>query len=270
MKQRKVRLKKKGWPKGKPRGKRVAKEGTPAESEVKQVGGEGVGSLEAKENIVASPPSQFLPQKPSSEQCVPCDSPLCPEDARCEVVCGRVVCPIDSACAVVSGHDSVVAYEKHLGSDLPNGSDTALLGVTGCSGHAGVDGADSCDPVGTQRVAGISLLSLGESLGISVGTLVRWFPFLADSSHVPLEMLRIVLGKLRVSEAELHEVVVVGEPPFREGVALGIRLANQRLRYFQDDAGEAFLGVIRPESVRTGERVVFRSVDGKWMAWRPL
>jgi hypothetical protein len=270
MKRQKVRLKKKGWPKGKPRGKRVAKECAPAQAEVKQVGGEGVGSLEAEQNIVASPPSQFLPQKPSGEQCVPCDSPLCPEDARCEVVCGRVVCPIDSACAVVSGHDSVVVYEKHLGSDLPNGSDTALLGVTGCSGHAGVDGTDSGDPVGTQRVAGISLLSLSESLGISVGTLVNFYPFIAGYTHISVEMLRIVLGKLRVSESELHEVVVVGEPPFREGVALGIRLANQRLRYFQDDAGEAFLGVIRPESVRTGERVVFRVVDGKWMAWRPL
>jgi len=270
MKRQKVRLKKRGWPKGKPRGKRAGKEGAPAEGEVKHVGGAGVGGRDAEENIVASPPSQFLPQKPSGEQCVPCDAPLCPEDARCEVVCGRVVCPIDSACAVVSGHASVVAYEKHLGSDLCNGSDPALLGVAGCSGYAGVLDTDSCDLLAVQPVSGLSLLGLSESLGISTGTLVRWFPFLADSTHVSVEMLRIVLGKLRVSEAELHEVVVVGEPPFREGVALGIRLVNQRLRYFQDDAGEAFLGVIRPESVRTGERVVFRVVDSKWMAWRPL
>jgi hypothetical protein len=263
MKRQKVRLKKKGWPKGKPRGKRVPKQGAPAESKVEEVGGEGVEAREAKENIVASPPSQFLPQKPSGEQ-----RELW--DARCEALCGGVVCPIDSACAVDSGHDSVVAYEKHLGPDLCNGSNPALPGVTGCSGDTSVLDSDSCDLLDSSRVAGLSLVSLSESLGISVGTLVRWFPFLAGSTHISVEMLRIVLGKLRVSEAELHEVVVVGEPPFREGVALGIRLMNQRLRYFQDDAGEAFLGVIRPESVRTGERVVFRSVDGKWTAWRPL
>jgi hypothetical protein len=168
------------------------------------------------------------------------------------------------------GTQCVVSHEKHLGSDLPNGSDSTLLGVAGCPSNAGVLDTDSCDLLAVQRVSGLSLLSLSESLGISVGTLVRWFPFLAGSTHVPLEMLRIVLGKLRVSEAELHEVVVVGEPPFREGVAFGIRLPNQRLRYFQDNTGEAFLGVIRPESVRTGDRVVFRSVDGKWTAWRPL
>lgn len=264
MKPRKVKLKQRNGKKAAP------KSGTLASKLEKQVGGEGVQAQDVEQNIVASPRPQFLHKKPSAEPCVPCHSPLCPEDARCEVVCGRVVCPIDSACVGVSGHDSVVAYEKHLESDLPDGSDPALLGVTCRPDCAGVDGADSGDPVGTQRVYGLSLLSLSESLGISINTLVRWFPFLAGCECVYGEKLAVVLGKLRVTEAELHEVVVVGEPPFREGVALGIRLANQRLRYFQDDTGEAFLGVIRPESVRTGERVVFRVVDGKWMAWRPL